>query len=155
MRLSEDIVLRYGAAALRRDTYGWQTTRYPTRRAGLTCLAPVHLKCAAQANGALEASWIRRSRLGGDDFDAAEIVLGETNQAYQVSVQADGEVVFRRQTNRPSWVYSLGWQRHHQTIHRATQWSLHVAQISSVQGAGYESSLDISHLHNSYEKELL
>lgn len=46
-------------------------------------LNPVHLRASIKA-GALSASWIRRSRTGGEDWGAGETPLGEAFERYRV-----------------------------------------------------------------------
>jgi len=140
-RLSQQVSLQFGAASLPLESYGWQTQSFDVRRAGLTCLAPAHVSQNRRENGDIEISWIRRSRLHGDDFDAIEVPLGEANEAYEVAIEADGERLYTAATQTPSWVYEAGLQASHR---HAAQRLVRIAQISATQGAGYASYLELN-----------
>lgn len=140
-RLSQQVSLQFGAASLPLESYGWQTQSFDVRRAGLTCLAPAHVSQNRRENGDIEISWIRRSRLHGDDFDAIEVPLGEANEAYEVAIEADGERLYTATTQTPSWVYEAGLQASHR---HAAQRLVRIAQISATQGAGYASYLELN-----------
>jgi hypothetical protein len=59
---------------------------------GLRPLSPVHLTACWQAAGDLVLAWIRRTRVGGDSWDA--VPLGEETESYDVDIlNADGAVV--------------------------------------------------------------
>ncbi|OLF72275.1 hypothetical protein AWH62_10585 [Maricaulis sp. W15] len=60
--------------------------------ADLTPLPPVHLSLTRTTDG-VELDWIRQTRIGGDDWSAPEVPLGETVEAWQVELEADGETV--------------------------------------------------------------
>ncbi|QDY99054.1 hypothetical protein FQ775_00975 [Nitratireductor mangrovi] len=62
---------------------------------GLRPLSPVFLRADRDiATGDVALSWIRRTRLGGDDWDAAEVPLGEASERYLAEVM-DGVAVKR------------------------------------------------------------
>ncbi|WP_102957774.1 baseplate multidomain protein megatron [Mangrovicella endophytica] len=63
------------------------------RRAVLP-LSPVHLRGVFRPSGALELSWIRRTRTGGNGWDGIDVPLGEEIERYRVTVSAEaGQVV--------------------------------------------------------------
>ena len=47
-----------------------------------------------EASGDLSFGWIRQTRIGGDGWDQVEVPLGETGEAYAVSV-FDGATLVR------------------------------------------------------------
>ncbi|OLP56847.1 hypothetical protein BJF92_12315 [Rhizobium rhizosphaerae] len=49
-------------------------------------LAPVHLRSIQLSNGDWRLSWIRRTRIGGDSWDQADVPLGEEREAYEVDI---------------------------------------------------------------------
>ena len=62
---------------------------------GLRPFAPVHLRARREdASGDIALRWIRRTRLGGDNWEAAEVPLGEESERYLAEVM-DGESVKR------------------------------------------------------------
>jgi hypothetical protein len=69
-------------------------------------LSPVHLRAAWTDGGDLALTWIRRSRIGADGWDADEIPLGEEAEAYLVEVRsADATVKRSAETTAPAWSY--------------------------------------------------
>jgi hypothetical protein len=47
--------------------------------------------------GDLHISWVRRTRIGGDSWETAEVPLGEASEHYEIDV-LDGETVLRTLT---------------------------------------------------------
>jgi hypothetical protein len=56
--------------------------------------APVHLKARREAGG-IRLSWVRRTRLGGDGWEFAEVPLGETTERYRLAILATGGAELR------------------------------------------------------------
>lgn len=99
---------------------------------GLRPYSPVHL-AVQDAAGDVALSWIRRSRIDGDDWDGLEIPLGEDSEAYLVRVQ-QGETVLREtQVPQPEWLYTAEMQTEDGV---SGAYSLHVAQLSARFGPG-------------------
>ncbi|MEN0002052.1 MAG: glycoside hydrolase TIM-barrel-like domain-containing protein [Pseudomonadota bacterium] len=67
------------------DRYFRTSLAAPGVRARLP-LAPVHLRVARTDAGGITATWIRRSRRGGDDWAALDIPLGEETELYAVQI---------------------------------------------------------------------
>lgn len=69
-------------------------------------LSPVHLRAAWTDGGDLALTWIRRSRIGADGWDADEIPLGEEAEAYLVEVLTPGGALKRSaETTAPAWTW--------------------------------------------------
>jgi Gene Transfer Agent (GTA)-like protein/putative tail protein len=101
---------------------------------GLKPLSPVHLR-GVRSGADLGLSWVRRTRIGGDSWETAEVPLGEDSESYEVDI-LDGADVKRTLTcNGPSVVYSAGQQT---ADFGAPQSSVHlrVHQMSAVLGRG-------------------
>jgi hypothetical protein len=65
----------------------------------------VHVRGRATGDGLL-ISWIRRTRLGGDSWEAVEVPLGEDSEAYEVDI-LDGDAVKRTlAASQPQALYS-------------------------------------------------
>ncbi|TCP42323.1 baseplate multidomain protein megatron [Rhodovulum marinum] len=74
---------------------------------GLRPYAPCHLSAQADVEGTLVISWIRRTRIDGDNWASVEVPLGEDREAYQVRVIGAGGAVLRQATTTvPTWTYS-------------------------------------------------
>ena len=70
---------------------------------GLRPLAPVHLRWVRE--GAADVlTWIRRTRLDGDAW-GEEVPLGETREAYRVTVRREGVILRRADVTEPRWTY--------------------------------------------------
>jgi hypothetical protein len=76
---------------------------------------------------------VRRSRIGADGWQATDVPLGETREAYQVRVRANGTV--RRDVNvtTTAWTYSHALKILDGVV---GAFSIEVAQVSDQFGAG-------------------
>ncbi|MCA3555312.1 glycoside hydrolase/phage tail family protein [Aestuariivirga sp.] len=101
---------------------------------GLRPLAPVRLKAARQGDGVL-FSWIRRSRIGGDSWEASEIPLAEEREAYQIDVLAGAAVRRSVTAGESQWLYRAA-DIAVDFGPGASSFTLRVAQLSSTFGAG-------------------
>lgn len=63
----------------------------PAVTADLTPLAPAHLTITRMSD-ALRVDWIRQTRIGGDDWAAPDVPLGEEGEAWQVELDGAGVV---------------------------------------------------------------
>ena len=108
---------------------------------GLRPLSPVHLTAVEDENGDRVFSWIRRTRLDGDAWDAPEVPLGEESESYLVRV-LQGETVLREiVVGSASWTYTSAAQT---ADGAAGGYTISVAQISATYGAGLAKRLDIA-----------
>lgn len=84
---------RYGPAT--RDiadrSYATETHAFAGR--GLKPLSPVHVR-STRSGDDLEVTWTRRTRVGGDAWDAVDVPLGEETERYEVDI-LDGAAVVR------------------------------------------------------------
>lgn len=87
-------------------------------------------------SGDWEITWKRRTRLGGDSWDQAEVPLGEETEAYQLEIlDGDGEVVRTFTATTTSQTYTSAQQT---TDFGGQSWgfSARVAQSSATYGLG-------------------
>lgn len=106
---------------------------------GLRPYSPAHLRASAQS-GNLAISWIRRTRINGDNWESVEVPLGETSESYRVRVM-DGSAILRELTvSTPAWTYTSGPQAADGPGPR----TITVAQISEIWGAGPDAQLAIT-----------
>ncbi len=90
-----DLTVRCGPADAVYDPDVFVDVALGSCRRGLACLPPVHLVATRDAeSGDVSLSWIRQTRIGGDGWDPVEVPLGETREAYVISI-FDGETVVR------------------------------------------------------------
>ncbi|MEI9995688.1 MAG: glycoside hydrolase/phage tail family protein [Rhizomicrobium sp.] len=82
----------------------WQTATAQFAGIGQRPLSPVHLAVQGQG-GDLLLSWIRRTRLGGDNWDQTEVPLAEESEAYDVEILDAAGAVIRSVTANPAPSY--------------------------------------------------
>ncbi|MCA3561487.1 MAG: glycoside hydrolase/phage tail family protein [Aestuariivirga sp.] len=101
---------------------------------GLRPLAPVRLKAARQGAD-VRVSWIRRSRIGGDSWEASEIPLAEEREAYRIDVLAGAAVRRSVAVGESQWLYRAA-DIAADFGPGTNSFTLRVAQLSSSFGAG-------------------
>jgi hypothetical protein len=100
---------RYGPASRDLGDASYAGVTHTFAGAGLRPLAPVHVR-GARAGGDVTIAWIRRTRVGGDNWDAAEVPLAEDFERYEVDI-LDGATVKRTlSATAPGVVYSSAAQ---------------------------------------------
>ena len=100
---------------------------------GLRPFPVAHLKAVAAASGDVSVSWIRRTRVDGDNWQSPEVPLGEAVEAYMIRV-IQAEIIVRQETvAAPGWVYSNAAQI---TDGILGPYRVEVAQMSDRFGAG-------------------
>ncbi|MEL6506257.1 MAG: glycoside hydrolase/phage tail family protein [Pseudomonadota bacterium] len=77
---------------------------YTPRGVNLRPLSPVHLR-NDHRHGATHVRWTRRTRLGGDRWEGAEVPLGETREAYDVQVISGSQILRTVTVTEPAWIY--------------------------------------------------
>ncbi|MEZ5782034.1 MAG: hypothetical protein R3D70_10450 [Rhizobiaceae bacterium] len=69
-------------------------------------LSPVHLQASRNGSGDLLITWVRRTRIGGDDWQQSEVPLGEQIEEYQVEIApAGGSTIRTATTATADWLY--------------------------------------------------
>jgi hypothetical protein len=103
--------------------------------AALMPWSPAHVRARRTAEG-VEISWIRRTRRGGDSWEALEVPLNEAVEAYRVQI-LDGETVVRNfEADAPHALYANA-DEIADFGSAQTSLSVRVAQRSALVGAGY------------------
>ena len=116
------------------STYVHQVHRFEGN--GLRPYSPVHLR--ADGHGPVrQFSWIRRTRIDGDDWDLPEVPLGEETEVYEIRVLQYGETVRTVTRSSADWTYDPEWDG--LTGHYAVT----VAQVSARYGAGPVAKLEL------------
>ncbi|MEM8624854.1 MAG: glycoside hydrolase/phage tail family protein [Pseudomonadota bacterium] len=108
--------------------------------AGLKPFAPAHLRAFGAAGTDIAISWIRRTRVGGDSWFAAEVPLGEEREAYALRITKSGAVLRVEETTAPAFTYTAAMQA---ADGATAPFEVDVAQISTVLGAGSRRSVTI------------
>lgn len=114
----------------------------PTRLDVPSMLSPVHLR-AARAGDEIALSWVRRTRIGGNDWSGVDVPLDAAAENYRVTI-FDGETALRViETGATSAVYSAA-QQAGDFGEPATAFDFSVAQMSASLGAGHAARLSVT-----------
>ena len=101
---------------------------------GLKPLSPVHVR-GTRTGGDLNLTWVRRTRIGGDCWDAIEVPLGEAEERYEIDI-LDGATVKRTLTaTAPAATYTAAQQTADFGAPQILV-SLRIHQISATRGRG-------------------
>jgi len=110
-------------------------------------LSPIALTGAIDpASSDWSLTWIRRTRDGGEWRDNVDADLGETSEAYQIDIYADGSYSTNKRTlsvGSPSCTYSSADQVADFGANQATLY-LKLYQISAKVGRGYPLTTSIT-----------
>lgn len=108
---------------------------------GMRPYAPVHLKAAQQASGDVDLCWIRRTRIGGDNWLVSDVPLGEEKEAYRLQIWSDAALIHETILEQSVWTYDASLLASHGVT---GSFEARVAQLSSVYGTGPEASLQVT-----------
>ena len=115
----------------------------PAGRA-LLPLSPVHVRALRHLDGTWQIGWTRRTRLGGDWLDGADVPLGEEREAYQVTLsRIDGGGLRTVTVAGPALTYTLSDQMADAGAGQ-TALAIRVRQISAVAGPGTAAAMDVT-----------
>jgi hypothetical protein len=101
---------------------------------GLKPLSPVHVR-GARAGGDVLVSWMRRTRIGGDSWEAPEVPLAEDAESYEVDV-LDGETVLRTLVSATPAVTYTAAQQAADFGSEQPGYDIRVYQMSATYGRG-------------------
>jgi hypothetical protein len=101
---------------------------------GLKPLAPVHVRGARSA-GDLNLTWIRRTRIGGDSWDAVDVPLGEAEERYEIDILAGVTVKRTIVATSPAATYTAAQQTADFGAPQPSI-SLRIHQMSATRGRG-------------------
>jgi hypothetical protein len=79
------------------------------RGVALRPFSPVHVR-GRRIGGDLALTWIRRTRLGGDSWEAAEVPLGEESERYEIDVLNGATVKRTLSATTPTVTYTAAQQ---------------------------------------------
>lgn len=132
--LGRAFIYRVGPA---RDDQGSEDATQVTATvsgAALTPLCPVHLRARRTPLG-VALSFIRRTRVAGDGWEALEVPLGEAREAYRVEILSGAAVVRALEVETPSALYAAADEIADFGTPQA-QLTVRVAQLSASVGPG-------------------
>jgi hypothetical protein len=103
--------------------------------AALLPWSPAHVRGAREAGG-VRVRWIRRTRRGGDSWEAAEVPLGEDGETYRLEILDGAEVVRAIETAAPEALYASADELADFGAPQSSL-SVRVAQVSALVGPGH------------------
>jgi hypothetical protein len=132
--LGSPLSWRYGPAQRALGDASYRTESHVYRGAGLRPLSPVHVR-GRRESGDLRISWIRRTRHGGDSWEAVDVPLGEEGERYEIDILSGSTVIRTIATATPSALYAAAEQAADFGALQSSV-SLRVYQVSAVLGRG-------------------
>ncbi|MCB1511983.1 MAG: glycoside hydrolase/phage tail family protein, partial [Hyphomicrobiaceae bacterium] len=100
---------RIGPARLDIGHPSFTAASHAFERTGRRPLSPCHVR-GSRVSGDLDITWIRRTRRGGDSWEALDVPLSETSETYEVDIH-DGDTVLRTlAAAEPRVVYGTAMQ---------------------------------------------
>ncbi len=108
----------------------------------LKAFSPVHAKGDRDGAGNLTLRWIRRSRVGGDWLDNADVPLGELYEKYDIEIMSGPTVVRTLTSDSPEVVYPAAFQIEDFGSIQANI-TVNIMQISDVVGRGWPLAVSL------------
>lgn len=104
-------------------------------------LAPVHLAAERRPDGVL-FRWVRRTRLHGDNWDLAEVPLGEASERYTLALHGPEGIRRQVEISEPRHLYPNGEELADFGAPQSS-FDIGLAQLSAAVGAGAVSRLSV------------
>jgi hypothetical protein len=140
--LGLSIIWRTGPASL---TYGDASFRedaaVPSGRA-LRPLPPCRLKARRSGSDVL-FTWTRQTRIDGDNWELADVPLGETSETYLLQILDGGAVKRSLTLSEPSYLYSEAGQLADLGA-TPSIFTISVSQLSATYGAGASAKAELN-----------
>ncbi len=124
---------RIGPAGRPMDDPSFQHDVIAFEGVGLRPYSPAHLRSLRQPGGAVDVSWIRRTRIDGDRWDTPEVPLGEESESYVLRIIKNDNVLREHVLTEPHWRYEHTAQA---ADGAGMSFGIHVAQVSAKFGPG-------------------
>ncbi len=134
---------RVGPASVDHSSLSYVEVSRALTGAGLRPFAPAHLR-ARRAGVDLAVRWVRTTRIGGGDFAAVDVPLGEAREAYRVTVRQGAAVLRRAEVTEPAFDYTGAMQAEDGVAGAAPgALTIGVAQLSMSYGYGPERRTNV------------
>ncbi len=108
---------------------------------GLRPYAPAHLRAANDSAGDLDISWIRRTRIDGDNWSLGDVPLGEAFEAYRLRILDGSAIVRTVDVGVNNWIYTAAQQVSDGV---PSSFDIEVAQISERFGPGLYTRITVN-----------
>ncbi len=121
----------------------YQSAVLQFRGIGLRPLSPVH-PAARWSGGGLALAWTRRTRIGGDSWDQAEVPLAEEGEAYDVEIlDGAGDVVRTLTASSPSLLYAAAQIAADFPLGLPSPFRFRIYQRSAIFGRGAAATAEV------------
>jgi hypothetical protein len=100
---------RFGPAGRDVGDATYDQRQHAFRGQGIEPLSPAHLR-GSRSGGDLTITWVRRTRINGDSWEAVEVPLGEDQERYEVDILDGGTVKRTLAATSPSATYTAAQQ---------------------------------------------
>jgi hypothetical protein len=131
------VTWRAGPAGAALDDPRFVETTLTLQGLGLRPLSPVHIRGRRDSTTQdIVMNWIRRTRIGGDAWDGADVALGEAQESYRVEILNGVSVARTLTAASASVVYTAAQQTADFGSAAFSPLDVRVAQVSDVFGAG-------------------
>lgn len=130
---------RIGPAQLPFEDPSFDAASYAFDGNGLRPFAPVHLQVSDTGSGDQTISWIRRTRIDGDNWEG-EVPIGEETESYRLQILKDGTLLREVTATQPNWTYPAALQAQDGATGVV---DITVAQVSERYGPGTARSTSI------------
>jgi hypothetical protein len=107
--IRRDFTWTYGPANRAPGDAAYATVTRAVAGLGLRPLSPVHIR-SARASGDLTITWVRRTRIGGDGWEAPDAPLNEEREAYEIDIMNGATVKRTLAAVAPSALYTAAQQ---------------------------------------------
>jgi hypothetical protein len=125
---------RYGPASRDIGDASYATAQHAFAACGLRPLAPVHVR-GVRSGDDLSITWVRRTRVGGDSWDAAEVPLGEDSERYEINILDGANVKRTLAATSSAVIYTAAEQIADFGAAQSTV-SVNIYQLGAVYGRG-------------------
>lgn len=122
------------------DSVEYSHLQHASDGAGLRPFAPVHLSVEAISGGTHRVTWVRRTRVGGDDWTLDDVPLGEAREIYRVSVRQGGTDMRVEDVSEPYFDYTAEMRLEDGV---SGLYAVEIAQISDLYGPGPSRRIEI------------
>lgn len=106
-------------------------------------LSPVHFRASRSSDG-VTLSWIRQTRVSGDDWESADVPLGETTESYTVEILDGQSVVWTANATTSSILLSTADEAAALSGAPVTSLTVRIAQNSESFGAGIPRTEEVA-----------
>lgn len=107
---------------------------------GLRPYRPCHLRAVTNGSGGMDVQWVRRTRVDGDNWELADVPLGEESEQYHLRVKHAGSVKREATVGASEWTYGPSDQAADGVT---APYVIEVAQVSARYGPGLYASLTV------------